>query len=453
MMDSIAQDAAVPAPGRASLRDALWVWMRVSAAGIGGPALQIATMHRLLVGERHWISEGRFYHALSYCIALPGPETQQLAVYVGWLARRTIGAIVAGGLFILPGVVCMMALSFGYVTGAESQIGQAIFLGVRPAILAVMTDAILRFGRHVLRGKWMIAVALLAFAAAFLKLAFPIIVFGAGLLGTCAGLSGRPFSVRDQTSDQKQDELPAHARPSLAYFVRSLIIWLALWLAPMIALLAILGTNNVYTQISFVIAKVALMAIGGDYAVIAYAAQQFVDSHHWISAAEMQAGIAMGEMVPGTIMIVTQFLGFITAYRDPGTLPPLLAGGLGGLLASWMTFAPCFLFILAFAPFIEGLRNNAFLNSLLHSVMAAAIGIIINLTVWFGIRTLFHQIEQVRYAWLAFDMPIAASLDPWALALFIFAAIAVLRFKFSAAATLVASSAVGVMLLLFGLTG
>ncbi len=451
---------AAPALQRASQRDAMWVWMRISAAGIGGPALQIATMHRLLVREKRWISDDRFFHAFGYCIAMPGPETQQLAVYVGWLAHRMIGGILAGTLFVLPGVICMMALCFGYINSASTQIGQAIFLGVRPAILAIMADAILRFGRHVLYGKWMVALAVLAFIAAFFKVAFPNIIVVAAVLGICAGWAGlpgfeRPVSdpVGDLDAAHNHAELPDHTRPSLAQFIRSLTIWLAIWLAPAMALLAMFGVANVYTQISLVFSKVALMAVGGDYAVIAYAAQQVVDSYHWLSAREMQEGIAMGEMVPGTIMIVTQFLGFIAAYRDPGILPPLVAGAFGGLLATWMTFAPCFLWILVIAPFIEGLRSNIFLNSTLHAVTAAAAGMILNLSVWFGIRTLFHDVESVHYARLAFDMPIFASFDPWALVLFLGAAIGVLRFKIGAVVTLFVCSAVGVSLSLFGVTG
>jgi chromate transporter len=451
-MDAVeSMGAPIAAPRRASLSDALRIWAHVSVAGIGGPALQIATMHRLLVEGRHWISEKRFYHALGYCIALPGPETQQLAVYVGWLAHRTTGGIVAGSLFILPGAVCMMILSIAYVTGAESQVGQAVILGVKPAILAVMTEAILRFGRHVLRGRLMVAIAALAFIAAFLKIAFPIIVLGAALIGAGAEVAGVSSSIREKVPDQGQRELPNHTSPSMVHFVRSLTMWLALWLAPMIALFAIFGPQNVYTQISFVFGKVAVTAIGGDFAVVVYAAQQAVDSYHWVSSSEMQDAIAMGEMVPGTIMIVTQFLGFMTAYRDPGTLPPLLAGGLGGLLATWMTFAPCFLMIMVVAPYIEGLRSRTFLNSTLRSVTAAAVGMLVSLSVWFAIRTMFHHIEQVHNAGFTFDMPNVATLDPWALVLFIVAAISLLRFKFSPAVTLVTSAAIGAILLAVGL--
>jgi chromate transporter len=436
------------------------IWAQVSAAGIGGPALQPATMHRLLVQRKRWISEERFFHALSYCIALPGPETQQLAVYIGWLANRTLGAVIAGGLFILPGAMCMMAMSFGYVSGADTALGKAIFIGVRPAILAIMLEAMIRFGRHVLHSKWMVALAGAAFCGAFLKLPFPLIIGGAALIGIAVALSGSPGLARPMAiirgkggAADLRAELSDHARPSLGQFLTTLATWLTLWLAPPIMLLAIFGPDNVFTQIALLMGKVATMAVGGDYAVVAYAAEQGVHSYHWLTSREMQEGIAMGEMVPGTIIIVTQFVGFITAFRDPGSLPPLLAGTLGGVLASWMTFCPCFLWILLMAPFIERLRRNVLLNSTLQAVTAAAVGMILNLSVWFGLRTLFHHIDRVRYPHFRIDIPDVTSIDPWALALFACAAIAVLRFRTSAVTTLFVSSAAGMGLLLAGLAG
>ncbi len=462
-MDSIvgfeAGQGAATRLGRGSLRDALWTWAQVSAAGIGGSALQIATMHRLLVERKKWISEERFFHALAYCIAMPGPETQQLAIYIGWLAHRTIGGVIAGGLFVIPGVICMMALSYGYVTGAESQVGQAIFMGVKPAILAIMATAILRFGRHVLRGRAMAVVAGAGFIAAFVNIPFLIIVIAAAVVGLGAALAGlrgferRASAVGEAAASCAAEHRTDHTQPNLVQFIRSLAMWLALWLTPSIVLLAVLGTANIFTQISLVFSKVALMAIGGDYAVIAAAAQQVVEAHHWLSAREMQEGIAMGEMVPGTIMIVTQFLGFVAAYRDPGSLPPMLAGACGGLLAAWTTFAPCFLWILVIAPFIEGLRGNVLLNATLQSVTAAAVGMILNLSVWFGIRTVFQTIDQAHYAGLTFDWPSLSSLDPWALVLSIAAAIAMLRFNVGAIVTLCACSAVGLLLFLLGVAG
>src|SRR5262249_55483146 len=289
---------------------------------------------------------------------------------------------------------------------------------------------------------------------------FLAIVCGAALIGIAAGLAGLSGFTRDLpapipglAAGHPHDELPDHTRPSRAQLLRSLAIWLALWFVPVIALIAILGLDNIHTRIALLFSKIALMAFGGDFAVIAYAAQQVVGSHHWLTASEMQDGIALGEMVPGTIMIVTQFAGFLAAYRDPGILPPLLAGTLGGLIATWVTFMPCFLWIFGVAPFIEGLRGNAFLNAALRAVTAAAIGMIADLSAWFGIRTMFHDVTPVGHAWLAFDIPTVSSLNLWALVLFAAAAVAVFRFRVSAAVTLLASSAAGVALFLLGLTG
>jgi chromate transporter len=459
-MSAWVEKPAVRVHPRGGLAAAVAIWAQVAAAGIGGPALQLATMHRLLVQSKRWISEERFFHALSYCIALPGPETQQLAVYVGWLANRTLGAVIAGGLFILHGAICMMAMSFGYVSGANSALGKAIFVGVRPAILAIMLEAMIRFGRHVLHSKWMVALSGTAFLGAFFKLPFPVIIGTAALIGVSVALLGMPAFARPTaatraasgTTDPHTDAA-GQRRPSLGQFITSLATWLTLWLAPPIVLLVIFGPDNIFSQIALLMGKVATMALGGDYAVVAYAAEQAVHSYHWLTTREMQEGIAMGEMVPGTIIIVTQFVGFIAAFRAPGSLPPLLAGTLGGLLASWMTFCPCFLWILLMAPFIERLRRNILLNSTLQAVTAAAVGMILNLSVWFGLRTLFHHIDRIREPHLRVDIPDLTSLDPWALALFACAAIAVLRFRASAVATLFVSSAAGIGLLLAGVAG
>lgn len=454
-MDAGVEKPLVGAPAGAGLREAVVTWAQVSAAGIGGAALQLATMHRLLVKKKRWVSEERFFHALGYCIAMPGPETQQLAVYIGWLAHRMVGGIIAGGLFILPGALCMMALSVGYVTGAQSPVGQAIFLGIRPAILAIMLQAIARFGRHVVYNKWMGALALAAFVAAFFKVAFAIIVVTAAAAGAGFALAGLPGLARPApgpgAASPGESGLPDHTQPRLRYFVRALALWLALWLAPPVALFALFGAQNIFTQISLLFGKVALMAVGGDYALVAYAAQQAIESYHWLSAREMQAAVAMGEMVPGTIMIVTEFIGFIAAYRHPGLLLPLVAGALGGLLATWMTFCPCFLWISLVAPFIEGLRRHALLNSTLQGVTAAAVGMILNLSAWFGVRTLFGVVERAQHGPVRFDMPVVTSFEPWSLALFAGALVAVFGLNVGTVKTLLCSAAVGGMLYALGL--
>ena len=457
-MDAIAERPATRTAGPASLRDAFSVWGQVSIAGIGGAALQLATMHRLLVQVKRWISEERFFHALSYCIAFPGPETQQLSIYVGWLTQRMLGGVIAGGLFILPGVVCMLALTFGYVSGGDSPIGHAISLGIRPAILAVMAEGILRFGRHVLHSPSMAVLAGASFITAFIKVPFPIIMTTAALIGALAVSSGFrglvrpvPTAKTGPAASAEFGDLPEHAKPNLQRLIISLTLWLALWLTPPITLLAMFGLHNIFTQIALLFGKVALMAVGGDYAVVAYASDQVVTSYHWLSSREVQEGIAMGEMVPGTIMIVTQFLGSVAAFREPGTLPPLVAGAFGGLLATWMTMCPCFLWIMLIAPFLEGLRRNTFLNSTMQAVTAGAVGMILNLSVWFGLRTLFEHIERIHFSYFRFDLPIFSTLDLWALALFLCALLAVFRFKIGTAATLIGSSVLGVALYMLGL--
>jgi chromate transporter len=318
-----------------------------------------------------------------------------------------------------------------------------------------MTEAIIRFGRHVIYSRWMGALAGAAFVAAFFRVPFPIILISTAAVGIAVALLGLPGLARPSTSGaqdgaSRRFQLPDHARPNLRQFIRSLTFWLILWLAPPIVLLACLGPTNIFSQISLLFGKVALMAVGGDYAVVAYAAREVVTSYHWLSAREVQEGIAMGEMVPGTIMIVTQFLGSVAAYRDPGLLPPLVAGAFGGLLATWMTFCPCFLFIMLVAPFIEGLRRNTLLNATLQAVTAGAVGMIVNLSVWFGIRTLFDQVEVIRHWPFKFDVPDFSSLDLWATALFLCAAVAVLKFKIGTVRTLLASSAAGILLVLCG---
>ena len=449
-----AEPGVLAEPGRVGLLDALVTWGKVSIAGIGGSGLQLASMYRLLVEERKWISDSRFFNAFGYCIALPGPETQQLAVYIGWLTNRLSGGAIAGGLFILPGIICMMALSFGYVTGADSQVGQAIFLGVRPAILAIMVEALLRFGRHVLHNKWMTAVAFFSFAAALVKIPFPLIVGAAALLGAAGGMARRPAFTRGDAagnpSDNQEPPLPEHTRPTIRRVMGSAVLWLGVWLAPLIGLFLVLGPDNIYTQISFVFSKVALLAIGGDYAVVAYGAQPVVESFHWLSSREVQEGVAMGEMVPGTIMIVTQFFGFVAAYRDPGQLPPLAAGVVGGLLATWMTLVPCFLYVLLAAPFIEGLRRNPVLSSTLTAVTAGAVGMILYLSVWFGVRTVFHEVETVSLGSFGIDLPIWQSVDVWAILIFLGAAIAALRFRVGTLTILLASAAAGFVLVMLG---
>jgi len=458
------RDAGGQAPVRrtVSRREALRVWLRVAALSFGGPAGQIAVMHRIVVEEERWIPESRFLHALNYCFLLPGPEAQQLATYIGWLMHRTLGGIMAGGLFILPGIVAIMGLSYVYAAYGKVPFVVALFFGLKAAVLAIVLEAVFRVGRRALKNKILWAMAAAAFVGIFFfAIPFPIIVVGAALIGLAATLSGSvAFSIAGGHGDGKQaeavetvlgDELPAHAKPDIARAVRIAAFWLALWLAPVAALLLAFGTGNVFSDIAVFFSKMAVVTFGGAYAVLAYVAQQAVENYRWLAPGEMLDGLGMAETTPGPLIMVLQFVGFMAAFRDAGTLPPMLAGALGGLLATWVTFTPCFLWIFVGAPFIERLRNNKALDGALSAVTAAVVGVILNLVVWFALHTVFRQTVPIRQYGLSFDLPVAASIDPWAAALSLAAVVAILRFKVGMITTLVACTAAGLVLHVLGI--
>jgi len=445
-----------------SLTEAFWVWLRVAALSFGGPAGQIAVMHRIIVDERRWIGEGRFLHALSYCTLLPGPEAQQLAIYVGWLMHGTHGGIMAGGLFVAPGILAIMALSYVYAGWGQVDAVAALFFGLKSAVLAVVLQAVVRVGSRALRNRAMVGIAAAAFVAIFfVGIPFPLVILTAGLTGwagTQAGSSlfqvgghGRGGAKGLAEADSLLGEgLPGHARAVVADARRAALVWLALWLTPVLVLLAALGTDVTFSRIALFFSEMAVVTFGGAYAVLAYVAQQAVEHYHWLRPGEMLDGLGMAETTPGPLIMVTQFVGFMAAYRDPGNLPPMLAGTLGGLLTTWVTFTPCFLWIFLGAPFIERLRGNKALSGALAAITAAVVGVILNLALWFALHTWFHEAHPVRFMGLRFDAPIPASLDPWALALSGAALIAVFRFNAGMIPTLLACSAAGVALRLSG---
>ncbi|MBX9738976.1 MAG: chromate efflux transporter [Beijerinckiaceae bacterium] len=441
--------------------EAFRVWLRVAALSFGGPAGQIAVMHRILVEEKRWIGDARFLHALNYCMLLPGPEAQQLATYIGWLMHRTRGGILAGGLFILPGVLSIMALSWIYALYGKVGIVSALFFGLKAAVLAIVLQAVIRVGRKALRNAAMLGIAGAAFALIFfIRAPFPLIILAAGLVGYIGARAGlRSFEAggghgsAGQISDADSllgEELPEHARPGSRASLRVAAVWLLLWLAPVAAIVLTLGGGNVYSQISTFFSTMAVVTFGGAYAVLAYVAQQAVDVFHWLAPGEMLDGLGMAETTPGPLIMVLQFVGFLAAYRDPGGLPPLLAGTLGGLLTTWVTFTPCFLWIFLGAPYVERLRGDRALTGALSAITAAVVGVILNLAVWFALHTLFRDVRRME-AWpLSFDMPVLASVDPWAMALAIAAMLAVFRFNVGMAATLASTSAAGALLYLGG---
>jgi chromate transporter len=462
-------ETAMPGHG-VSLREAFGVWLRVAALSFGGPAGQIAVMHKILVEEKRWVSENRFLHALNFCMLLPGPEAQQLATYIGWLMHKTSGGIMAGGLFILPGLVSIMALSYIYAAFGNVGIVSALFFGLKAAVLAIVLEAVVRVGKRALKNTVMRLLAAAAFVGIFFfDVPFPVIVLTAGIIGFFGGRAGlSAFAVggghgpakskmaTGETASKETvtyllgDELPAHARPGLGETAKVAGVWLLLWLVPVALILANLGPTHVFSQIALFFSKMAVVTFGGAYAVLPYVAQQAVENFHWLTPGEMMDGLGMAETTPGPLIMVLQFVGFMAAYRDPGGLSPMLAGTLGGLLATWVTFTPCFLWIFLGAPFIERMRGNAALAGALSAITAAVVGVILNLAIWFAVHTVFHVVQPVRGYGLSFDMPVLASVDPWALALSVAAVVAIFRFKVGMIPVLALCAAAGVGLYFAG---
>ena len=443
-----------------SFSEALVVWLRVAILSFGGPAGQIAVMHRIIVEEKRWISEGRFLHALNYCMLLPGPEAQQLATYIGWLLHRTSGGLMAGGLFVVPGIIAIMALSYIYVAYGNVGFVEALFFGLKAAVLAIVVQAVVRVGKRALRNRIMISIAAAAFVAIFFfAVPFPVIIVAAGIIGFAGARLGRPeFAAIEHggggnaavIDSMLGDAIPEHLKPNPARTLRVTAIWLALWLVPVAGLVIVLGPGNVFSQIAIFFSKMAMVTFGGAYAVLAYVAQQAADYYHWVTPREMLDGLGMAETTPGPLIMVVQFVGFMAAFRDTGGLSPMLAATLGGLLATWVTFAPCFLWIFAGAPYIETMRGNKALAGALSAITAAVVGVILNLSIWFALHTLFRQTVEIRRLVFAFDAPILSSVDGPALMLAIAAAIAIFRFKVGMLSVLAASCAAGVALRLTG---
>ncbi len=443
-------------PHGVSLAEAFQVWLRIAVLSFGGPAGQIAVMHRIIVDEKRWISDGRFLHALNFCMLLPGPEAQQLATYIGWLMHRTRGGLIAGGLFVLPGVLAIMALSYVYVLFGTVGLVAAAFFGLKAAVLAIVLQAVVRVGKKALKNRVMVGLAVAAFVAIFaLGLPFPLIVLGAGLIGLAGGLAGlAAFQIdnghggtRQASDDSLLGETAApHPLPSAARAIRVLAIWGTVWLVPVAALLLAFGPDDVFSQIAVFFSKMAVVTFGGAYAVLAYVAQQAVQGYGWLQPGEMLDGLGMAETTPGPLIMVLQFVGFLAAFRDPGSLSPLLAATLGGLLATWVTFAPCFLWIFLGAPYVEALRGKRALSAALSAITAAIVGVILNLAVWFTLHTVFHQVHTVQVGPLSLEVPDPASLDLWALVLAAAAVLAVFRLKLGMLQTLAACSVAGMVL-------
>lgn len=460
MPDNAATGVAVSASGRhgVSFREAFWVWARVAMLSFGGPAGQIAVMHRIFVEEKRWIGESRFLHALNYCMLLPGPEAHQLVIYIGWLLHRVRGGIVAGTLFVLPGVISLWVLSWVYVTFGSVGIVQGLFFGLKAAVVAIVLEAVVRVGQRALKSRAMIAVAASAFVAIFFfTVPFPFIIFAAALIGFAGNAARlewfRAFGAHGLAPKQSEgpaaidaafaERIPQHIRSSGCRLGKIAVIGVTVWLGPLVVLFAMAGPSHVFTAITLFNAKMAVVTFGGAYAVLAYMAQQAVQYYHWLKPGEMLVGLGFAETTPGPLISVVEFVGFMAAFRHPGSLTPVLAGTFGGLLAAWTTFVPSFLWIFLGGPYIEALRDNKSLSAALNGITAAVVGVILNLAVWFALHTLFGRVDERHAYVLVLQVPAPASINIPSLVLSVAAAIAILRFKISMISILLACSLAG----------
>ncbi|MEN3974544.1 chromate efflux transporter [Emcibacter sp. SYSU 3D8] len=442
-----------PAP-HVSFGEAFRTFGKIGLLSFGGPAGQIALMHRILVDEKKWVGEDRFLHALNFCMLLPGPEAQQLATYIGWMLHRTRGAIVAGLLFILPGFCVIAALSTAYMLFQQTTWIDTVFFGLKAAVLAIVVEALLKVARRALKSRAMVAVAALAFLALFLfKLPFPLVIAAAALAGYLAARI-RPSLIALPSGHAGPAALMAvDARSPVQPTVRRALgltaVWLAIWGSLPLLLVGLFGWDSVYAPIALFFSKMAVVTFGGAYAVLSYVAQEAVGTYAWLRPGEMLDGLALAETTPGPLIMVLTYVGFIAGFRDAAGLDPVIGGLIGALLATWVTFAPCFLWILLGAPYVERLLGNRALTMALSTVTAAVVGVILNLALWFGLHMLFADHRAFSLGPLDMELPVPASLDPLALLLAAAAMIALMRFKWGVLPTLAGCAVAGAALQVF----
>jgi chromate transporter len=460
-----AEPGPPPAPARpheptvVPFRIAVRAWFAISLQTFGGPAGQIAVMQRTLVDDKRWISQRRFLHALNYCTLLPGPEAQQLATYVGWLLHGTRGGLVAGGLFVLPGVVALLALSAIYVAFGTTTVITALFAGLAAAVLAIVAQAVIRVAKKALDSRALIALAVASFIAlAVFGVPFPIVVALAGLAGWALG-RWRPSALPQESKAEGTDAGPPpvisddvlhHEAPTTRRTLKVLLIGLVVWGVPIAAAAVLNGAHGIFTQQGLFFSGAAVVTFGGAYAVLAYVAQQAVQVYGWLGPGEMVRGLALAETTPGPLIMVVQFVAFLGAYRAPGELDPWVAAVLASLLVTWVTFVPSFLFVLLGAPYMERLRGNRSLSAALTGITAAVVGVIANLGVYFAVHTLFSETRNVDRGVLHLQLPDLTTLRPLPLAIAVVAAVLLFRVKWSVLRTLGVCAVLG---LAAGLTG
>ncbi len=441
-------------------RSAVRTWFAISLQTFGGPAGQIAVMQRVLVEEKRWIGQRRFLHALNYCMLLPGPEAQQLATYIGWLLNGTRGALAAGSLFVLPGVIALLVLSAVYVRFGETTAVTALFAGLGPAVVAVIAQAVVRIGRRALGHPALLAVAIAAFVAIFVfSVPFPLVVLSAAIVGWTIGRRA-PQAVGGAAggSDAAGAEPPVipddalHAeRPSKTRVGRVLGIGLVLWAIPLVTAILLTGAGSVFVEQGLFFSGTALVTFGGAYAVLAYVAERAVEVYGWLAPGEMVRGLALAESTPGPLIMVVQFVAFLGAFRDPGGLDPWVAAVLSALLVSWVTFVPCFLFIFLGAPYVERLRSNRTLSAALTGITAAVVGVIASLAVFFASHTLFARTRGITWGPLDLDLPVLVTLRPLAVAIAAIAMVLIFALRWSVLRTLAACAVLGFAAAVVGL--
>ncbi|WP_026533519.1 chromate efflux transporter [Arthrobacter sp. H41] len=436
------------------LREATKAWFKISLQTFGGPAGQIAVMQRSLVDEHRWIGERRFLHALSYCMLLPGPEAQQLAVYIGWLLNGTRGGLIAGALFILPGVVALLALSAIYVAFGETAVVTALFTGLAAAVLAIVVQAVIKVAKRALHHAALVGLAVASFVAlAVFAVPFPVVIAAAAAIGWTLGrvrpaIMAAPAKTTalDGTEPLIADDALHHTAPSWRRAAVILGLGIPLWLGPVVVAYALTGPESVYTQQGLFFSGTALVTFGGAYAVLAYVAQQAVTTYGWLAPGEMVRGLALAETTPGPLIMVVQFVAFLGAFRDPGALDPWVAAVLASLLTTWVTFVPCFLFIFLGAPHVERLRGNASLSAALTGITAAVVGVIANLAVYFAVHTLFATTTGLNWGPIHLDLPQIQSLQPGAVLIGVAAMVMIFKLRWSVLRTLGACAAAGLAL-------
>ena len=458
MTDSGETGPSTSEPRRGDDRDviplatAARVWFAISLQTFGGPAGQIAVMQHTLVDQKRWIGQKRFLHALSYCTLLPGPEAQQLAIYIGWLLNGVRGGLIAGTLFVLPGVLALLGLSALYVSAGDTTLVTALLAGLAAAVLSIVAQAVFRVGSRALGHPALVALAVAAFVALWVfAVPFPIVIAVAATIGWALG-RWAPNTMTSPTKHGTGDDGPTpliadetlHTeRPSRSHAVKVLACGVVAWVVPVGAVVALTGRDSIFTDQALFFTGAALVTFGGAYAVLAYVAQKAVEVYGWLTPGEMVTGLALAETTPGPLIMVVQFVAFVGAYRDPGDLNPWAAAVLASLLTTWVTFVPCFVFVFVGAPYVERLRGNHALSAALTGIMAAVVGVIANLAVFFAVHTLFSDVATFTWGPVHLQLPEPGTLKPLSLAVAVFAAFLLFRWRWSVLRTLGACALIG----------